>query len=83
MSLFTKNPEKLGRPKIGPQHYDFSVISNELAGAPKNVKICLYCIGYAGIVFSGDFLTVFYIKFKFTFFVKFLVFTFTIKTTFF
>ena len=59
MSLFTKNPEKLGRPKIGPYHYDFFVISNVLTGAPKNKKICLYCIGHGKHPFLGSFLRFF------------------------
>ena len=43
-SLFTKNHEKFGHLKIWLRHYDFFAITNVLTGAPKNAKICLYCI---------------------------------------
>ena len=56
MPLFTKNCEKLGHLKIWLCHYDFFAISNVLTRAPKNAKICLYCIGHGKHLFLGDFL---------------------------
>ena len=55
-SLFTKNHEKFDHLKIWLRHYDFFVISNVLTGAPKNAKICLYCIRHGKPLFLGSFL---------------------------
>ena len=59
MSFFVKNHEKFDHHKIGPHHYDFFAISNAPTGAPKNVKICLYCIGHGKPLFLGDFFVIF------------------------
>ena len=56
MSLFTKNCEKLDHLEIWLCHYDFFTISNVLTGAPKNAKICLYCIRHGKPLFLGNFL---------------------------
>ena len=62
MSFFVKNHEKFDHHKIGLHHCDFFTISNVLTGAPKNAKICLYCIWHADSVFLDSFFNSFYLS---------------------
>ena len=55
MSFFVKNHKKFDPRKMPLHHYDFFAISNVLTGAPKNAKICLYCIGHGKPSFLGNF----------------------------
>ena len=64
MILFTKNYEKFDHLKIQLCHYDFFVTSNVLTGAPKNVKICLYCIWHGNYSFLGNFFAIFHVEVK-------------------
>ena len=70
MSFFVKNHEKFNHRKIGRCHYDFFIVSNALTGAPKNAKICLYCIGYGKYPFLGNFLRFFFTRGEIDAFIK-------------